>query len=180
MKNKIIYIVNLIVIALYFSCNESDENINSCGFQNLNITENAKYPLAPIISTTAVWNWKQSNDTLKIQTPDRFDYYSIYYQTYYFKIKGNCISPLFCKRYEIYDTLEQNIIFADVDITIQEYQPNSKLLFRINGFSNFVFNGQAVSYYPFFKSPNGNQDVWVMLDAHYTDPVYSGYQEMFD
>ena len=170
----------ILIITSFISCSNDDDTTaadnNPCGFEDLGITEAAKYPLTPE-STTDVWNWKITNDTLKVQTryygasPD-----GVVYETYFFKIEEACIKPLFCKYFVFTDYLEPEIYKADVAITIESFELNTKLTFQVNGFSNITQDGVTISYpVPFFTSPNGNTDVWVMLDSHYENPTFGGY-----
>lgn len=171
------YLYYSMVLLVFASCS-NDNSSNICNFQNLNITESAKNPLTPE-STTAVWNWKISNDTLKVQTLNYlYDVNSPRCQTYFFKIKPkNCIEPLYCKHFIFTDVINGQIhIFkADIDVTIESYVPNEELKFRVNSFSNITNNGQPTTQNVFFKSPNDNQDIWVMLNNNYVDTVYGGY-----
>ncbi len=176
MKKTYIILIGILII----SCSKNDKDIeptNNCNFQNLNINVSAQKPLTPE-STTAVWNWNISNDTIKVQTLDYlYDVNSPRYQTYFFKIKpNNCIEPLYCKHFIFSDVIgEVNIFKADINITVENYIPNEELKFRINSFSNITNNGQPTSQNVFFKSPNNNQDIWVLLNNNYVDTVYGGY-----
>ncbi len=177
MKN---YLLILLTLSL-FSCSEDAENANNqtnlCEYTRIEMDASAKYPLTPE-SATAVWNWKLSNDTLKVQTLNYLSgsEYNLTYQTYYFKIENTCIEPMYCKQFMSDDASpEQTIYQADFQTTIDSYVENEYFKFRVDGFSNVTFNGSPVNYNYFFKSPNGNDKIWVDLTSHETDPVYGGY-----
>ncbi|WP_338375751.1 hypothetical protein [uncultured Flavobacterium sp.] len=169
MKKNILLII---VIAFLCSCSNNNEEVdkNPCNFQNLGINESAKYPLTPE-SSTAVWNWKIANDTLKVQTSYYFNGFDTFFQTYYFKINDKCVTPLFVKQYYSDDTMYQEYRKANFDVIIEEYAFGGDFKFRVNSFSNIFINDQPYTnpsnpnYNPyFFKSPNGNEDIWVMLN----------------
>ncbi len=172
MKN---YLLILLTLSL-FSCSEDAENANNqtnlCEYTRIEMDASAKYPLTPE-SATAVWNWKLSNDTLKVQTLNYLSgsEYNLTYQTYYFKIENTCIEPIYCKQFMSDDASpEQTIYQADFQTTIDSYVENEYFKFRVDGFSNVTFNGSPVNYNYFFKSPNGNDKIWVDLTSHETDP----------
>lgn len=179
MKNHI-----LVLIALsLFSCSDDTENVNNptnlCNFTPLEMDVSSKYPLTPE-SLTAVWNWKLSNDTLKVQILNYLtdpDNSTLTYQTYFFKIDNTCIEPIYCMQFIFNDVIstEPTVYQADFQTTIDSYIENEYFKFRVDGFSNITFNGSSVNYNQFFKSPNGNDKIWVDLTTHETDPVYGGY-----
>ena len=176
----------IIIITSFVSCSSDDDTTaadnNPCGFEDLGITEAAKYPLTPE-STTDVWNWKITNDTLKIQTSHYINYYEVWVQTYYFKITDNCIKPLFAKQYYGDDTMYEEYRKADFEATIEEFNITENLKFRVTNFSNVYINDQpyvnptSPDFIPyFFTSPNGNVDIWVMFDnPQGATNYYDGY-----
>jgi hypothetical protein len=178
MKNYILMFLTLYL----FSCSEEADNVNNqtnlCEYTRIEMDASSKFPLTPE-SATAVWNWKLLNDTLKVQTLNYLTdpgNYTLTYQTYYFKIENTCIEPIYCKQFMSDDASpEQTIYQADFQTTIDSYVENEYFKFRVDGFSNITFNGSPVNYNYFFKSPNGNDKIWVDLTSHETDPVYGGY-----
>lgn len=171
MKN---YTILLLILFSLVSCSNDDENKdikdNPCGFESLGIEVNAKYPLTPD-SPTSVWNWKIINDTIKVQTDYYTNGFEVLVQTYYFKIEESCVTPLFVKQYYGDDTTYEEYRKADFDATIEDFDINENLKFRVNGFSNIYINDVLYvnpsnpNYNPcFFTSPNGNTDIWVMFN----------------
>jgi hypothetical protein len=173
--------ISLLTLSI-FSCSDDTENVNNqtnlCEYTRIEMDASSKFPLTPE-SATAVWNWKLSNDTLKVQTLNYLtdpDNSTVTYQTYFFKIENTCIEPIYCKQFILDDVnTEPTIYQADFQTTIDSYIENEHFKFRVDGFSNVTFNGSSVNYNQFFKSPNGNDKIWVDLTSHETDPVYGGY-----
>lgn len=180
MKSILKVTFTTILSVLCFSCSDDDNGNNPelCHFENLAIEENAKFPLSHE-SNTAVWNWNISNDTLRVQTPYLVDGHNIIVQTYSFKITDRCIEPIQCKYVHATDSFDLDIITADFEITVEAFVLANEFKFRVNGFSNILWNGQPDDFFQMSVSPNTLSDIWAMLDSHHTDDVYGGYDSFF-